>query len=128
MKKKILIYIPHDSYFYYFQYDAYKEIKKNYHLYFLLNKQTCKNDKNVLKNYNYSFFNPDQELQKKYSRIIFLGMAYNRKISKSFTYLFRRYFPNFFDFLKRKKQKRSESEVKENIIIFYLKNFYEHSS
>ena len=126
MKKKILIYIPHDSYFYYFQYDAYKEIKKNYHLYFLLNKQTCKNDKNVLKNYNYSFFNPDQGLQKKYSRIIFLGMAYNRKISKSFTYLFRRYFPNFFDFLKRKKQKRSESEVKENIIIFYLKNFYEY--
>lgn len=126
MKKKILIYIPHDSYFYYFQFNAYEKLKKNYNLHFLLNKQTCKDDKNLLKNYNYSFFNPDLKLQKKYSRIIFLGMAYNRKLSKSFTYLFRRYFPNFFDFLKRKKQKRSESKIKENMMIFYFKNFYDY--
>ena len=101
MKKKILIYIPHDSYFYYFQYDAYKEIKKNYHLYFLLNKQTCKNDKNVLINYNYSF-NPDREL--KNIKIIFLEWFIIEKISKSFTYLFRDIF-KFFDFLKRKNRR-----------------------
>ena len=126
MKKKILVYIPHDSYFYYFQYNAYKILKKKYDLHFLLNKQTCNKNKSLLKKYNYSFFNPNQDLQKKYSRIIFLGMAYNRKLSKSFTYLFRRYFPNFFDFLKRKKQKRSESKIKENMIIFYFKNFYDY--
>tara|TARA_Y100000389_G_scaffold203325_1_gene251410 strand:- start:2175 stop:3614 length:1440 start_codon:yes stop_codon:yes gene_type:complete len=122
-KKKILIYIPSDYYFYYFKYNAYKILNKNFNVHFLLNKDTCVHDKKVLKNFKYSFFKPNQKIQKEYSRLIYLGMAYNRKKSKSFKYGFKKLFPTFSDFIKIQKQEILKKKMVSFTFVFYFKNF-----
>ncbi len=128
MKKKILIYIPSDYYFYYFKYNAYKILSKNFNIHFLLNKNTCKNDKKLLKNFNHTFIEPDKKIQIKYSRLIYLGMAYNLKKSKSFRYLFTKVFPNFLEFIKLQKQEERKKENYKITIFFYLRKFFYYFS
>ena len=118
-KSKILIYIPSDYYFYYFKYNAYKILNKNFDVHFLLNKNTCKNDRKLLKNFKYTFVEPDKKMQRKYARLIYLGLSYHIKKSKSFKYVFTKIFPSFLEFIKLQKQ-----EVKKRENYNYNKNVF----
>ena len=126
MKKKILIYISSDYYYYHFKFGAYDELKKHHNIKVLLNKNNCSKNPKLLKGFNYSFVRLSKKIDKNYMRALYLGMCHHRIMSKSFRYLFRRYFPNIIDFLKKQKYLRSEKIKKGNIFFFYIFNLFKY--
>lgn len=105
--KKILICLPSQYYNKYIELDAFKELKKNFDVSFLLNKNKWKiNPKKINKKHFYSI---NEKEHAHFMRILQLFLVANKKLSKTFRYNFRRWYPNFKDFIKIEKTKERDN-------------------
>ena len=105
--KKILICLPSQYYEKYIQLDAFKELKKNFDISFLLNKNKWNGSTSKIK--NKYFYSLDDKEHAYFIKTLQLFLVANRKLSKTFRYNFRRWYPNLQDFIKIEKTKRRDS-------------------
>ena len=123
--KKILICLPSQYYYKYIELDAFKDLQKNFKVSFLLNKNRW-NRKQVIKkkispnNIKNKFLYSIEEKEYSYFlKTLHLFLVANRKLSKSFKYNFRRWYPNLQDFIKIEKTKRRDNLGKyTNLFLF----------
>ena len=130
--KKILICLPSQYYFKYIEHDSFKELQKNYNVSFLLNKN--KWNKKILTNKissrkikNKHFYELNNKDHAYFMKTLQLFLVVNRKLSKTFRYNFRRWYPNLQDFIKIEKTKIRDNFNKSKNFSFVrtiLKYFY----
>ena len=121
--KKILICLPSEYYNKYIQLNAFKDIIKNYEVSFLFNKNKWKTQHSKLK--NKYFYSLDDKEHAYFIKILHLFLVVNKNLSKTFRYHFRRWYPNFQDFIKIEKTKQKDSFGKLTNL-FFLKNLVKY--
>ena len=121
--KKILICLPAQYYQKYIQLNAFKDLKKKYDVSFLLNKNKWNvSTKNIENKYMYSL---DEGERAYFMKVLQLFLVANRKLSKTFKYQFRRWYPNLQDFIKIEKVKKREY-LNEFTNLFYFKTLFKY--
>ena len=121
--KKILICLPAQYYQKYIQLNAFKDLKKKYDVSFLLNKNKWNiSTKNIKNKYMYSL---DEGERAYFMKVLQLFLVANRKLSKTFKYQFRRWYPNLQDFIKIEKVKKREY-LNEFSNLFYFKTLLKY--
>ncbi len=113
--KKILICLPSQYYYKYIEHNSFKDLQKNFEVSFLLNKKRWNRKLKVkkkisLKNIkNKHFYSIEEKENSYFLKTLQLFLVANRKLSKSFRYNFRRWYPNLKDFIKIEKTKRRDN-------------------
>ena len=131
--KKILICLPSQYYHKYIEHNSFKDLQKNFEVSFLLNKKKWNRKLNVKKKIspnnikNKYFYSIEEKEYSYFLKILQLLLVVNRKLSKTFEYNIRRWFPNLQDFIKIEKTKRRDNLGKyTNFFLFktFLKYFH----
>ena len=107
--KKILICLPSQYYNKYIESNAFQDLQKNYHVSFLLNKNkwvnklTSKKKISTREIKNRYFYSLDDKDHAFFIKTLHLFLIVNKKLSKTFRYNFRRWYPNLRDYIKIEK-------------------------